>query len=92
MVKKYPFFKDDFIRFIQSLHQTPEQGTPIGKNCYKIHIAITAKSKGKSGGARIIANVVITDNTVYLLAIYDKSEKETLTNNELVELLKYVPA
>jgi len=35
------------------------------------------KGKGKSGGARIIINFVIADNTVYFLSIYDKSEKDT---------------
>lgn len=29
--------------------------------------------------------------TVYLLAIYDKSEQDTLTDKELKELLKEVP-
>lgn len=43
------------------------------------------------GGARIIANIVITDATVYLLSIYDKSEKENLTDKELDELLKAIP-
>ena len=92
MVKKYPSFKEDFIPSIQSLRQTPEQGVLIGKNYYKVRIAIAAKGKGKSGGARMITNFVISDNTVYLLAIYDKSEKQTITDKELIELLKYIPA
>lgn len=29
--------------------------------------------------------------TVYLISIYDKSEKENLTNKELDELLKLLP-
>ena len=33
-----------------------------------------------------------SDATVYLLAIYNKSEKENLTEKELDELLKFVPA
>jgi hypothetical protein len=28
---------------------------------------------------------------VYLLSIYDKSEKEDLTDNELTELLEHIP-
>ena len=91
LIKKYPSFKADFLPFVQSLRQIPTQGTAIGKNCYKVRIAISAKSKGKSGGARVITNLVVTDSTVYLLAIYDKSEKEMLTDKELTELLKYVP-
>jgi len=91
LVKKYPSFKDDFIHFTQSLRQMPDQGSLIGKNCYKIRIAISARSKGKSDGARAITNFVVSDNTVYLLNIYDKSEKQTITDKELNELLKYVP-
>lgn len=67
------------------------QGTAIGNNCYKIRLAISSKGKGKSGGARLITNIVITEETVYLLSIYDKSEKENLSDKELLELLKYLP-
>jgi hypothetical protein len=34
---------------------------------------------------------VVTDATVYLLSIYDKSEKENLSDKELTELLKFIP-
>jgi len=65
-------------------------------HCFKIRIAIASKGKGKgkgkSGGARIITNIVVTESTVFLLAIYDKSEKENLTNKELVELLRFIPS
>ena len=50
------------------------------------------REEGKSGGARVITNFVVTEDTVYLLSIYDKSEKETLTEKDLNELLKYIPA
>lgn len=66
-------------------------GIAIGKNCFKIRLSISSKGKGKSGGARIITNIVIKDETVYLLAIYDKSDKENLTDKELDELLKNIP-
>ncbi len=42
-------------------------------------------------GARVITNIVIADNIVYLLAIYDKSDKDNLTDKELKELLEFVP-
>ncbi len=73
------------------MEEEPIQGTAIGKNCYKIRISISSKGKGKSGGARIITNIVIKDETVYLLAIYNKSDKENLTDKELDELLKNIP-
>lgn len=91
LVKKYPSLKKEYIDLIDSLENNPEQGTAIGNRCYKIRLAIASKGKGKSGGARVIANLVIEDDAVYLLTIYDKSEKSNLTDAELTELLKQVP-
>ena len=91
LIKRYPSFKDDFLDFIISLRENPIQGVSLGNNCYKIRLAISAKSKGKSGGARIITNIIISEQTVYLLTIYDKSEKANMTDKELLELLKSLP-
>jgi mRNA-degrading endonuclease RelE of RelBE toxin-antitoxin system len=91
LIKKYVSLKTELLQLVQELKENPEQGTAIGKSCFKIRIAITSKGKGKSGGARIITNFVVTETTVYLLAIYDKSEKENLTDKELDELLKAIP-
>ncbi len=88
--KKYPSLKEEYYELIESLEANPEQGTNLGNNCYKVRLSIASKGKGKSGGARVITNFVITDDTVYLLAIYDKSAKENLTDKELNELLQYI--
>jgi hypothetical protein len=34
---------------------------------------------------------VVTNDAVYLLSIYDKSDKENLSDKELDELLQFVP-
>ena len=91
LAKKYPSFRSDFTEFIKSLREDPTQGTPLGQNCFKIRIAISSKGKGKSGGARAITNVVISEKNIYLLSIYDKSEKENLSDKELYDLLKGIP-
>ncbi len=91
LAKKFPSLKKDFERFIETLAQNPHQGTPLGNNCYKIRFAVTSKGKGKSGGARIISNIVVEETSVFLLSIYDKSEKQNITDKELIELLKEVP-
>ena len=39
----------------------------------------------------MITDFVIVEETVFLLTIYDKGEKENLTDKELSELLKFVP-
>ena len=91
LIKKYPSLKKELMVLIEELKHTPDTGTPLGKHCYKIRLAIASKGKGKSGGARIITNIVITQATVYLITIYDKNEKENLTDNELNELLQFIP-
>lgn len=91
LIKKYGSLKSELLELVQELKEKPEQGTAIGQNCYKIRIAISSKGRGKSGGARIIANTIVAEDTVYLLAIYDKSEKESMTNAELDELLRMIP-
>lgn len=90
LCKKYPSLKKEYFELIESLEQNPEQGTQLGNNCFKIRIAIASKGKGKSGGARVITNIVVANQTVYLLAIYDKAEKDNLTDKELLELLKFI--
>ncbi len=91
LAKKYSSLKSDFSALLDSLQVEPEQGTALGKNCYKVRLAIKSKSKGKSGGARVITNIVISETTIYLLTIYDKSDKGNLTDKELKELLQFVP-
>ncbi len=91
LVKKYPSFKTDLSRIIEGLKKDPVQGAPLGKDCYKIRMAITSKGKGKSGGARLITCIVIKEETVFLLTVYDKSEKENITDAELTDLLNELP-
>jgi hypothetical protein len=88
--KKYPSLKADLLALVAELQSTPTVGKSLGKNCYKIRLSISSKGKGKSGGARVITHIVIRDTTIYLLAIYDKSDKETLTDKELKELLSQI--
>jgi|SRR5690606_1718798 len=89
--KKYSSIKKDMAVLLDSLKKVPDQGTPLGKNCYKIRLAITSKGKGKSGGARIITYIQISGSTVFLLSIYDKTDKVNLTKKELEELLESIP-
>ena len=91
LIKKYPSLKNEISALINSLQVEPEQGTSLGKGCFKIRISIASKGKGKSGGARIITHVQIIKQKVYLLTIYDKSEMENLSEKELKEILKVLP-
>ena len=86
--KKYPSLKADISGLIDLLQENPFTGKSIGKDCYKIRLAITSKGKGKRGGARVLTCVKVVNNTLILLSIYDKSDKDTISDNELVSLLE----
>lgn len=86
--KKYPSIKNDYKALIDSLKEEPKQGEALGKDCYKIRMAITSKVKGKCGGGRVITCVKIVAESVFLLSIYDKGNKENISDKELDNLLK----
>lgn len=88
LAKKYPSLKNEFAQLIQDILENPETGTFIGNNCYKVRLAIGSKGKGKSGGARVITYLYIETETVYLLTIYDKSEKADLKPSELADMIE----
>jgi len=90
LIKKYKSLKNDLADLFESLENEPMQGKPLGKDCYKIRLIIISKGKGKSGGARVITCVKITSDKVFLLTIYDKSEKVDISDKELNELLKFI--
>jgi len=90
LAKKFPSLKSDFSGLLQSLKESPNQGTSLGNDCYKIRMAIASKGKGKSGGARVITCFKIVQETVFLLTIFDKSEQENIPDKELKELLKFI--
>ena len=48
IAKKHHSLKSDLGKLIASLKENPIQGKPLGKDCYKVRMAITSKGKGKS--------------------------------------------
>ena len=88
--RKYPSIKEDLRKIGERLSENPFVGQPLGNNCFKIRINISSKVKGKSGGGRIITHIYNFESKVFLLTIYDKSEKADLTDSELKELLKHI--
>jgi hypothetical protein len=90
LIKRYPSLRVELMELIQVLKKEPVQGESLGKNCYKVRLAISSNGKGKSGGVRIMTNLVVTDSIVFLLSIYDKSEKSSISDKELIALLKQI--
>jgi hypothetical protein len=50
--------------FLSGVAQEPEQGANLGNNCYKIATPSLTQGKDKSGGTRVIANIVLANETV----------------------------
>ena len=88
LIKKFPSLKNELQQLSHSLSTDPEQGDHLGNNCYKVRLAIKSKGKGKSGGARVITYVLHSDSRIYLIDIYDKSERSTISDKELRILLE----
>lgn len=90
LAKKYPSLKNEVAQLGKLLTDTPTSGTPLGNSCYKVRLSIASKGKGKSGGARVITHIYIEGKLVYLLAIYDKSEQENISDAQILNLLNII--
>lgn len=89
--KHYASFVDDYASLIESLRENPFLGTDLGGGLRKIRMRIASKGKGKSGGARVITFTVLAavdETEIDLLYIYDKAERESVSADEILELLK----
>lgn len=87
LLKKYASLSGELRELNDQLLSNPTLGTPIGHGCYKVRLAIASKGKGKSGGARVITYVQVVGETIFLLAIYDKSEQASISDQQVRELL-----
>lgn len=90
--KKYRSLPNDFEAFTKELCANPYMGVDLGNGIHKVRIAISSKNKGKSGGARIITDttaiISIEEGVIILLYIYDKSERDNITDKEIEQLVK----
>jgi hypothetical protein len=91
LIKKFPSLRTEIEQLGTELLENPEMGTPLGNGFYKIRLAIRSKGKGKRGGGRVVTYVKIVAETVYLVSIYDKSEKSDISHDELNKLLFDIP-
>ncbi len=88
LAKKYKKIEEDIRKVIFELKENPKAGVLIQHNCYKIRVANSSVPTGKSGGFRVIYYFIDEQNNLYLMNIYSKTQKESISENELLELLK----
>ncbi|MDX2189358.1 MAG: hypothetical protein SFY32_05820 [Bacteroidota bacterium] len=93
LLKKYKSLKSELQELLHLLIANPTLGTFLGKDCYKIRLSVKSKGKGKSGGLRVITNVIvkIENNSptkiVNLIAIYDKSDFDSIKDIDLMRII-----
>lgn len=90
LCKRYRSIKEDYLHFLEYIQDRPFAGIDLGSGVRKHRMAITSKNKGKSGGARVITITAVCDKcegTITLLYIYDKSERENITDGEIQALI-----
>jgi hypothetical protein len=88
LLKKYPSLKNDLLNLNSNLENNPQLGTHLGNNVFKIRLSIASKGKGKSGGARVMSFIKVVDKIVYLFSIYNKGDKNSISQDEINEILK----
>lgn len=89
LAKKYVSLDKDYEKLLNDLKENPLLGTDLGGGLRKVRMTISAKGKGKSGGARVITSsaiISINERIVTLLTIYDKSEVSTIKTSVLKKL------
>ena len=93
LAKKYRSIPEDLIELRTRLMDNPFEGVDLGMGVRKVRMSIKSKGKGKSGGARVITYSLTADDediNLTLLTIYDKSERSTISDKEIKDLLKSI--
>ena len=90
LIKKYRSLKAEIADLVTELERNPTKGTSLGNDIYKIRLAIASKGKGKSGGARVMTFVKVMETEVLLFSIYNKGEKDSISDKEIQELIKNI--
>ena len=85
--KKFKLIKSDLKQAVEELQNKEDLGVYLGYNLYKKRLANSSIPAGKSGGFRIIIYQKIEEKIV-LISIYSKTQKETLSDDELKAILK----
>lgn len=75
---------DEYQKFQAYLLEHYEQGDviPHSGGCQKIRWKQENNNKGKRGGVRVIYYVRRANNLIYLITMYNKSEKDNLSEKE----------
>ena len=88
LFKKYKQLPADLMTLKKELLENPKSGIELGQRCYKIRLANSSIPTGKSSGFRIIYYYIDTNDNLYLMSMYSKSELENIDDKVILQILK----
>lgn len=80
--KKHPALIDDVVDALE--HFDPTVSVSLGFGTYKIRVGSRSMHKGKRGAFRMIVLLLEIQSIITPLALYAKSDKETLSRQEIL--------
>ncbi len=83
--KRFRKIEEDIVFFERFCH--PELGIFLGSHLYKFRLKNSSIPTGQRGGFRIIG-LILDDDTLLLLSIYSKTERENITDKEIERILE----
>lgn len=86
LFKRYKLISKDLADLEKELREDSHAGVDLGSGCFKIRLKNSSVPTGKSGGFRVIY-FLRTQEKIYLLEIYSKSDLESIDEKRLVEIL-----
>ena len=88
LAKKHTSIDKDFERFVKELSVNHFMGSKPGNNCFKVRMNIKSKKAGKRGGDRVITCVKLESTKLYLVSVFDKAYRESISKEEIDLILK----
>jgi mRNA-degrading endonuclease RelE of RelBE toxin-antitoxin system len=91
--RKYPSITSEVRDLVIQLENDERPGdriSNINHEVYKVRLKNKSAERGKSGGFRAIYYVWFEDKII-LLTVYSKSDKELVSNEEILALIEDIP-
>lgn len=92
--RKYPTVVNNVEELFENFEIGIIKGNPIqrlslkGNRVYKTELKIPDANKGAKGGFRVIWYLVTSDNFIYPLTIYSKSDQKDISLREIMRLIR----
>ena len=86
LFKKYKSIKGDILELIDKLEEDYSIGIDLGYDLYKIRVR-NSDIGGKSGGYRVIYYTKLSNDKIYLLTIFSKTQKENIDLKKLKPII-----